>query len=63
MYAKFNYILAIASDRNMDNLFDVEAESSSDEGRQQGGLTGKTTPQGEEKMYSSKYIRNPVLPK
>eukprot|EP00971_Amphidinium_carterae_P203697 4042663-Amphidinium_carterae.1 len=36
MYAKFSYILAIASNQNVENLFDAEAESSSDEGRQQG---------------------------
>eukprot|EP00971_Amphidinium_carterae_P345912 6487097-Amphidinium_carterae.1 len=57
MYAKFSYILAITTGQNTDNLFDIEAESSSDEGRQQGGLTGKTTPKGEERVYLSKYIR------
>eukprot|EP00971_Amphidinium_carterae_P175768 3484205-Amphidinium_carterae.1 len=57
MYARFSYILAIISDRNVDNLFDVEAETSTDEGRQQGGLTGKTTPKGDEKTYMSKYIK------
>eukprot|EP00971_Amphidinium_carterae_P286276 5684211-Amphidinium_carterae.1 len=57
MYAKFTYILAIATDRNTDNLFDAEAEASADEGRQQGGLSGKTTPQGDERMYLSKYIK------
>eukprot|EP00971_Amphidinium_carterae_P187099 3713637-Amphidinium_carterae.2 len=58
LYAKFSYILAMATGRNVENIFDnTEAESSADEGRQQGGLTGKTTPEGDEKVYPSKYIK------
>eukprot|EP00971_Amphidinium_carterae_P176542 3500173-Amphidinium_carterae.1 len=58
LYAKFRCILAMATGQNVEKLFDdTEAESSADEGRQQGGLTGKTTPEGEEKVYQSKYIK------
>eukprot|EP00971_Amphidinium_carterae_P223803 4440600-Amphidinium_carterae.1 len=43
---------------NVEKLFDnADAESSADESRQQGGLTGKTTPEGDEKVYPSKYIK------
>eukprot|EP00971_Amphidinium_carterae_P213542 4237925-Amphidinium_carterae.1 len=48
----------MATGQNVEKLFDdAEAESSADEGRQQGGLTGKTTPEGDEKEYQSKYIK------
>eukprot|EP00971_Amphidinium_carterae_P187190 3715299-Amphidinium_carterae.1 len=54
LYTKFNYILAIATGQNLEQLFEnADQDSSADEGRQQGGLSGKTTPAGDEKRYTS----------
>eukprot|EP00971_Amphidinium_carterae_P225105 4465317-Amphidinium_carterae.3 len=58
LYARYTYIIALAAGQNLEKIFDaVDQGASSDEGQQQGGLTGKTTPEGAERTYSSKYIK------
>eukprot|EP00971_Amphidinium_carterae_P347974 6490253-Amphidinium_carterae.1 len=48
----------MATGLNLERLFEaVDQETSGDEGQQQGGLTGKTTPEGDVKTYPSKYVR------
>eukprot|EP00971_Amphidinium_carterae_P260296 5164447-Amphidinium_carterae.1 len=54
LYARYNYILAMATGQNLEKLFDVvDQETSGDEGQEQGGLTGKTTSEGDVKTYPS----------
>eukprot|EP00971_Amphidinium_carterae_P275901 5474746-Amphidinium_carterae.2 len=58
LYARYNYILAMATGQNLERLFDaVDQDASADEGQQQGGLTGKTTPEGDVMTYPSKYVK------
>eukprot|EP00971_Amphidinium_carterae_P205658 4081181-Amphidinium_carterae.2 len=59
LYAKFTYILGIATVQDLETLFDVRdhemPQGATDEGQEQGGLTRKTAPKAGEPMYASKY--------
>eukprot|EP00971_Amphidinium_carterae_P124931 2474965-Amphidinium_carterae.1 len=57
-YAMYTYIMGLATGQNLEKLFDeVDQEAPGDESPKQGGLSGKTTPEGEDDMYMSKYVR------
>eukprot|EP00971_Amphidinium_carterae_P109154 2161479-Amphidinium_carterae.3 len=61
LYAKFTYVLGIATDQDLEALFDVRdqdiPQGPTDEGQKRGGLTGKTTPNAGQQMYTSKYVK------
>eukprot|EP00971_Amphidinium_carterae_P102821 2035222-Amphidinium_carterae.4 len=58
LYAKFTYVMGIAVKQDLERLFDtVDQEASGDESQEQGGFTGKTTPEKGEQLYPSKYVK------